>query len=105
MAPPESNGFTPEDTERLCLALKASNEGIWDWWAGKPEIYYSRYSEDYLDTLAATLARTGGWCIFDNTADGEATANALGLLERLGDPERRSGPLAAGTSEERREAA
>jgi hypothetical protein len=26
---------------------------------------------------------TESWCIFDNTAPGEATANALGLLDRL----------------------
>lgn len=28
--------------ERLELALKASNEGIWDWWTDREEIYYSR---------------------------------------------------------------
>jgi len=50
---------------------------------GSPRVYYSRYSEAYLDTLAAALAPSGGWCIFDNTAAGEATANALELLERL----------------------
>jgi uncharacterized protein YecE (DUF72 family) len=52
---------------------------------GSPEIYYSRYPEAYLDGLAGALARSGGWCIFDNTAAGEATANALGLLARLED--------------------
>lgn len=50
---------------------------------GSPRVYYSAYSEAYFDTLAAALASSGGWCIFDNTAAGEATANALGLLERL----------------------
>jgi len=50
---------------------------------GSPRIYYSPYSEEYLNALAAVLASSGGWCIFDNTAAGEATANALGLLERL----------------------
>ncbi|MGV3721316.1 MAG: DUF72 domain-containing protein [Actinomycetota bacterium] len=51
---------------------------------GSPTIYYSRYSEEYLDALAASLrAIPNAWCIFDNTADGEATANALGLMERL----------------------
>ncbi|MCC2667549.1 MAG: hypothetical protein K0Q72_20 [Armatimonadetes bacterium] len=50
---------------------------------GSPTIYYSRYSEEYLDLMAATLARSGGWCILDNTAEGEATANALGLQARL----------------------
>jgi sigma-B regulation protein RsbU (phosphoserine phosphatase) len=28
--------------ERLELALRASNEGIWDWWVDRTEIYYSR---------------------------------------------------------------
>ena len=28
--------------DRLELALKASNEGIWDWWTNSTEIYYSR---------------------------------------------------------------
>jgi uncharacterized protein YecE (DUF72 family) len=51
---------------------------------GSPRIYYSAYSEEYLDALATRLAATGGWCIFDNTAEGEAIVNALGLLERLG---------------------
>jgi len=50
---------------------------------GSPKTYYSRYSEEYLDELAAVLAPSGGWCIFDNTAAGEATPNALGLAERL----------------------
>jgi uncharacterized protein YecE (DUF72 family) len=55
---------------------------------GSPEMYYSTYDEPYLDRLAeqlriaATRARDV-WCIFDNTALGAATPNALGLLERL----------------------
>jgi uncharacterized protein YecE (DUF72 family) len=60
---------------------------------GSPRIYYSAYSEEYLDALAQTLtaARAAGgdsppavWCIFDNTALGAATANALWLDRRLG---------------------
>jgi uncharacterized protein YecE (DUF72 family) len=55
---------------------------------GTPRIYYSSYSAATLDTLAARLADAacGGaavWCIFDNTAAGAATRNALALLERL----------------------
>jgi sigma-B regulation protein RsbU (phosphoserine phosphatase) len=49
MSSPESSGFTPEDAERLCLALKASNEGIWDWWVGKPGIHYSRRILEFLE--------------------------------------------------------
>jgi len=29
-------------SDRLELALRASNEGIWDWWVGQPKIFYSR---------------------------------------------------------------
>jgi len=35
--------------ERLELALKASNEGIWDWWTGSREIYYSRRILEFLE--------------------------------------------------------
>ncbi len=51
---------------------------------GSPRMYYSPYSRDRLQSLALRLielARTASvWCIFDNTAEGEATANALELL-------------------------
>jgi uncharacterized protein YecE (DUF72 family) len=55
---------------------------------GSPRMYYSTYPEEYLDRLAAQLtAETAAgvpvWCIFDNTAAGAATANALSLLQRL----------------------
>ena len=55
---------------------------------GAPRLYYSGYSEEYLDTLAQSLAEWASsapvWCVFDNTALGEAAANALGVLKRLG---------------------
>lgn len=35
--------------ERMVLALRASNEGIWDWWAGDKEIYYSRRILEFLE--------------------------------------------------------
>ena len=55
---------------------------------GSPKTYYSAYDGAYLTTLAdrlAALARVQvpTWCIFDNTALGAATANALELLEKL----------------------
>jgi uncharacterized protein YecE (DUF72 family) len=54
---------------------------------GSPRIYYSAYEPPMLATLAADLraAATDGpaWCIFDNTAAGAATANALDLIDRL----------------------
>jgi uncharacterized protein YecE (DUF72 family) len=47
---------------------------------GAPQIYYSNYSQAFLETLRQTLLEeaehTAAWCIFDNTALGHATANA-----------------------------
>ena len=56
---------------------------------GSPRMYYSSYSQDYLEQVAEQLIearRDGGmaWCIFDNTAQGAATRNALDLLLLLG---------------------
>ena len=55
---------------------------------GSPRIYYSAYDADYLDALAARIrvdldAGRETWCIFDNTAAGAATQNALDLMARL----------------------
>lgn len=55
---------------------------------GSPEMYTSVYTAAKLDTLAQTLRPAAQaaptWCIFDNTALGAATANALDLCARLG---------------------
>jgi uncharacterized protein YecE (DUF72 family) len=55
---------------------------------GSPRRYYSAYEDDFLDALARDLRERSRsarvWCIFDNTASGAATGNALrlnGLLE------------------------
>lgn len=79
---------------------RLSNDGQPSGWAGlrywrlhgAPRIYHSAYEEDYLIRLAAELesgARSGEptWCIFDNTASGAATGNALRLIELLGEPQ------------------
>ena len=55
---------------------------------GSPRIYYSGYTEDYLRTIAdkITEAITKGstvWCIFDNTAEGAATGDALSVIAKL----------------------
>jgi uncharacterized protein YecE (DUF72 family) len=52
---------------------------------GSPEIYESAYSKTYLNALAQKIAALGtpAWCIFDNTARGAATTNALMMLELL----------------------
>ena len=67
---------------------------------GAPKLYWSRYEDALLETLAARLlqaVREGveGWCIFDNTAAGEALNNALDLVEAL---QRSSANAAAATA-------
>jgi uncharacterized protein YecE (DUF72 family) len=57
---------------------------------GSPHIYYDAYSKEALTALGKRL-RTGRngvasrWVIFDNTAAGHATLNALALQRLLGD--------------------
>jgi uncharacterized protein YecE (DUF72 family) len=53
---------------------------------GSPRPYWSRYDENAIVTLAATLDRTTAeqvWCVFDNTASGAAIENAWELRERV----------------------
>jgi uncharacterized protein YecE (DUF72 family) len=54
---------------------------------GSPHLYYSEYSRDFLNGLAAQLAdlatTTEVWCVFDNTAAGFAVRNALELTAML----------------------
>lgn len=56
-------------------------------WHGSPRIYWSRYAPDWLSDRAAELARwppgCDPWCIFDNTASGAATGDALALRARV----------------------
>ncbi len=54
-------------------------------WHGSPRMYFSKYHRDRLSELAARLRACPAEvvCIFDNTAGGEATGNALELLELL----------------------
>lgn len=56
---------------------------------GAPQVYYSAYDEPFIRSIAQRMeqAYLGGkdvWCIFDNTARGEAVPNALTLLGMLG---------------------
>jgi uncharacterized protein YecE (DUF72 family) len=56
---------------------------------GSPQIYYSAYDEAFIEAVSARIldARNAGaevWCIFDNTARGEAVPNAFTLMEKLG---------------------
>lgn len=52
MSHPEAasgGGPSSDEADRLVLALRASNEGIWDWWIGRHEIYYSRRILEFLE--------------------------------------------------------
>ncbi|NVD74991.1 DUF72 domain-containing protein [Duganella sp. BJB1802] len=49
---------------------------------GSPRMYYSAYTDEYLDSVAAYLADKDGWVIFDNTASGAALPNALALMKK-----------------------
>jgi uncharacterized protein YecE (DUF72 family) len=62
---------------------------------GSPQVYYSDYSGEYLAALTdklLTAATRPVWCVFDNTARGAATTNALDLLRRLREAETQSRP-------------
>lgn len=70
----------------------ASQPGGWNGLAyyrlhGSPRKYYSSYTEAQLRDIARSIiesARTAEtWCIFDNTASGAATPNALRLWELI----------------------
>lgn len=60
-------------------------------WHGWPRVYYSNYDRGLLNALSqrliASAAAAATWCIFDNTALGFATTNALetaGLIAAAG---------------------
>jgi uncharacterized protein YecE (DUF72 family) len=54
---------------------------------GFQRVYYSKYRPDQIEWIAQRLGGLRSdqpvWCIFDNTAAGAATANALALQERV----------------------
>ncbi|HEY5061098.1 MAG TPA: DUF72 domain-containing protein [Gemmatimonadaceae bacterium] len=58
---------------------------------GSPRTYYSSYDGPWLRALSEHLLRARGetgrlWCIFDNTASGAATTNALDLAGMVARP-------------------
>ena len=54
---------------------------------GSPRLYWSKYDEHYIATLATTVrdlpTAEEVWCVFDNTASGAAIENASELRQRL----------------------
>jgi uncharacterized protein YecE (DUF72 family) len=66
-----------------------TDSGDWRYWRlhGSPRRYYSAYSKDFLIRLAGALnvavQTSDVWVIFDNTAQGHAVADAIGLQRLL----------------------
>jgi uncharacterized protein YecE (DUF72 family) len=55
-------------------------------WHGSPRIYWTPYEKHQLEALANAMkkyAKSEVWVMFDNTAQGAATSNALELMELL----------------------
>jgi sigma-B regulation protein RsbU (phosphoserine phosphatase) len=50
----ESFSEEPKNNDRLELALRASNEGVWDWMVGEKKIYYSRRIIEFLECTASS---------------------------------------------------
>jgi uncharacterized protein YecE (DUF72 family) len=52
---------------------------------GRPRVYWSAYSQEFLDALTVSLRDRDGevWCIFDNTASGAALEDAWRLQRKL----------------------
>ncbi len=54
---------------------------------GTPVVYRSSYSEariaQWADDVNRWSANRDGWCVFDNTANGAATSNALEMARRM----------------------
>jgi uncharacterized protein YecE (DUF72 family) len=76
--PPPVAGAAPvSDSDPLYIRLH-----------GSPRIYYSAYEQPFLQAMSrriikAQIAHTEVWCIFDNTAAGQAVPNALALMEYI----------------------
>ena len=75
------------DPARVTGAERPGGEQRWQYWRwhGAPRMYYSAYDDAALQHLAETVQASSGerWCIFDNTAHGHATSDALRLRELI----------------------
>ncbi|HEY2032112.1 MAG TPA: DUF72 domain-containing protein [Rhizomicrobium sp.] len=77
-----------QDKDKQIAAVPGGSSNLVYWRLhGSPQIYYSGYDAGFLDELSRRLVADAQekdvWCIFDNTALGYATANALTLGEHL----------------------
>lgn len=68
-------------------AARPGGVDTWSYWRlhGSPRMYYSPYGEARVTEVAEAMAACSGdaWCIFDNTASGSATFDALALKQLL----------------------
>jgi uncharacterized protein YecE (DUF72 family) len=78
------------DPARVPAAVEPGGSRHLSYWRlhGSPKIYYSAYSNEFINRLAHRLKREKEegrvvWCIFDNTTLGAATRNALDLCDAL----------------------
>lgn len=78
------------DPPRFAGASTTGSRGAWRYWRwhGSPRIYWSAYDTAALRELADVLLTTENagqtaWCIFDNTAMGCATTDAMRLQELI----------------------
>ncbi len=77
-----------QNNDRLELALRASNEGIWDWIVGEKKIYYSRRIIEFLectDSSAPNLFLAPYLNV--NQHDRPAFVNAVNRALEIGGPE------------------
>lgn len=81
------------DPTRFEPGHRPNAEPRWPYWRwhGSPQMYYSDYSEQDLQALAAETrhyarAPMAPWVIFDNTAHDHAIANAARLQELMASP-------------------
>ena len=62
---------------------------------GAPRMYYSAYDCAFVAELAVGIrgaAAKEAWCIFDNTASGAATADALAMQTQVTNAVRKASP-------------
>jgi len=82
-------GRTAADPARVAEAATPGGDRRWPYfrWHGTPRIYYSAYDDQALQSLAAQAQGVARghtpWIIFDNTALGAATGDALRLAGLL----------------------
>lgn len=93
---PERSGISrvAADPARLPKAAAPAGDPVMQYLRlhGSPRIYCDSYANATLRQISLRLRRPAPhtvqrWCIFDNTALGHATSNALQMLDHLGNDE------------------